>query len=228
MPAGTVACRDVRIGAPGQKKRQIVFIEAHHHKPGQSFALAPRISYDFETNEIGINIPVYVVRDEKGLFTGGLTIGWQSQTDEIVAGFLDKAYTPTIQTAVSVFTHNLKYLLIGFVLSIFYGAGAIFLIVYNASFSAAFIVQLTLKWANAIQLTGIALFHLLPESGGFILTAIAGATMSRAIIHEKKGGNAFKNVLQNAVKMLIIAIALILIAAFIETYVTATFFHNSI
>ena len=147
---------------------------------------------------------------------------------EIVTGFLDQAYTPTIQTAVSVFTHNLKYLLIGFVLSIFYGAGAIFLVVYNASYFAAFVVQIMLKWVNAVQLTGIALFHLLPESAGFILTAIAGATMSRAIIHEKRGGKAFKNVLQNAVKLLIIAIGLILVAAFIETYVTATFFHNSI
>jgi uncharacterized membrane protein SpoIIM required for sporulation len=147
---------------------------------------------------------------------------------EIVTGFLERPYAPTFQAAFALFSHNLTYLLMGFVLSLFYGAGAIFLVIFNASYFAAFIVQIITRWAAALQLTAVSLLHLLPESAGFILTAIAGATMSRALLVEKYKAQTFKNVLQNCVKHLIIAILLILLAAFIETYITATVFHRMI
>jgi len=145
---------------------------------------------------------------------------------EIVNGFLDKPYAPSMQTAIALFSNNLTYLLMGFVLSLFYGAGAIFLVVFNASYFAAFVVQIITRWAAALQLTAVSLLHLIPESAGFILTAIAGATMSRALLVEKYKAQTFKNVLQSSVKHLIIAILLILLAAFVETFITAMVFHR--
>ncbi len=147
---------------------------------------------------------------------------------ETVSNFTEQAYTPDTTTTIALFSHNIRYLLIGFVLSIFYGVGAIFLIAYNASFFAAFVVQLFEKWTAALQLTGISLLHLLPESTGYILTAIAGATLSRALIHERITGQQFRNVLRNCFLLLLSAILFVLSAAFIETYVTATMFHNLI
>ncbi len=139
-----------------------------------------------------------------------------------------KLYVPDIQTATALFSHNVKYLLIGFVLSIFYGAGAAFLVIYNASFFAAFVIELFSRWTTATQMAGMSLLHLLPESAGYILTAIAGATFSRAIIHEKITGEPFRNVLKNCFILLLLSLILILLAAFIETYVTAVFFHRII
>jgi len=147
---------------------------------------------------------------------------------EIITAFLDQPFTPTLSTALSVFTHNLSYLLIGFVLSIFYGAGAIFLVVYTTSLYAAFVMELMARWANAMTLAGIALIHLMPESAGFILTAIAGATLSKGIMHENLKSQAFRNVMQSCVKLLVLGIALIFVAAFIETYITAPLFHTLI
>ncbi len=147
---------------------------------------------------------------------------------EIITSFLGQPYVPDTQTTMALFSHNLMYLLIGFVLSIFYGAGAIFLVTYNASFFAAFVVELFNKWAVAGQLAAVSLVHLLPESAGYILTAIAGAEISRALIHEKLIGDAFRNVLKNCFIMMILAIVLVLLAAFLETYVTAPFFHSAI
>jgi uncharacterized membrane protein SpoIIM required for sporulation len=137
-------------------------------------------------------------------------------------------YFPEIKTAIAVFSHNVKYLLIGFLLSIFYGAGAAFLIVYNASLFAAFAIELFARWAPALQMAGISLLHLLPESAGFIMTAIAGATISRAITHEQISGDAFRNVLRNCFILLVLSLALIFLAALVETYVTAPFFHKVI
>ncbi len=178
-----------------------------------------------------------------GLLAGFLVLGFanaetlayqisQLEQDHLrptaIESFTRQIYMPDFQTAIALFSHNVKYLLIGFVLSIFYGAGAAFLVVYNASFFAAFVIELFTRWTTAIQMAGISLLHLLPESAGYILTAIAGATFSRAIIHEKLAGEPFRNVLKNCFILLLLSLALILLAAFIETYVTAVFFHRII
>jgi len=147
---------------------------------------------------------------------------------EIISTFLNQPYTPSMATVAAIFSHNIMYLLVGFVLSIFYGAGAIFLVAYNASFFAAFVVELYSKWSVAGQLAGVSLLHLLPESAGYILTAIAGAEISRALIHEKLASYPFKNVLRNCFLLLVFAVLLILLAAVVETYVTAPVFHSII
>lgn len=144
---------------------------------------------------------------------------------ELVTQFIQN-YVPTPDAALALFTHNLQYLLVGLLISIAYGAGSIFLVAYNASFFAAFVLQLHARFAIAPQLGLVSLSHLLPESAGFILTAIAGATLSRAMIKEKWGSQPFRNVLQNCLLLVFIGIFLILIAAFIETYVTAPAFQT--
>jgi len=168
-------------------------------------------------------------------FVNPAMLGYQQQQlvqehlkPEIIATFLNQPYTPDTTTAIALFSHNLMYLLFGFVLSLFYGAGAIFLVAYNASFFAAFVVELFAKWSAAGQLAAISLVHLLPESAGFILTAIAGAEISRALIHEKLTGDAFRNVLKNCFLLLLFGIMFILLAAVLETYVTAVVFHRII
>ncbi len=144
---------------------------------------------------------------------------------ELIVGFSGQPYVPELGKVVALFSHNVWYMLIGFVLSIFYGAGAIFLVAYNASFFAAFIVEIFSRWTSAYSLAGISLVHMLPESAGFILTAMAGASLSRALIHEKLTGDAFKNVLKNDFKLLVLAVFFVLLAAFLEVYVTASVFH---
>lgn len=144
---------------------------------------------------------------------------------DIISKFVETDYVPDAGKAAALFTHNLGYLLLGFVLSIFYGAGAVFIIAFNASFFAAFVLEL-LSWNMGGKLAGMSLTHLFPETLGFLLAAIAGATISRALIHEKLRGQPFRNVLQNGVKLLLWGIVFIGIAAVIEVYVTAPYFHR--
>ena len=87
-------CNDGAIGAPMRQRRKIVYLEYNHHRRGDAFAISPRLSYDFEKEETGIHFPAYLIRDEKGLFTGGIQIGWQSESDEVVTGiFVGKAFS---------------------------------------------------------------------------------------------------------------------------------------
>lgn len=146
---------------------------------------------------------------------------------ELITTFLAN-FQPTPDATLGLFSSNLEYLLIGLLVSLAYGAGSIFLVAYNASFFAAFVLQLFLRFAEAKTLTIVSLGHLLPESAGFILTAIAGATLSRALIKEKWGSQPFRNVLQNCFLLLILGISCILLAAFVETYVTAAVFKQMI
>lgn len=136
-------------------------------------------------------------------------------------------YAPSLSIAGALFTHNLSYLLIGFFLALFYGAGSVFLIVYNASFFAAFLLEITQRWAIT-HLGAAAFIHLLPESLSFILTAIAGTTLSRAFLCEQLKSQAFRNVLQNSVLLLMCAIILLAVAALLEVYVTAPIFQRII
>ncbi len=150
----------------------------------------------------------------------------QDLRPQAIVSFTQNEYSPSVHTALAVFSHNTRYLIVGFLLSIFYGAGAIFLITYNASFFAAFIVKIFSLWANnATHLSAVFLSHMLPESIGFILTAMAGASVSRAIVHEKLSGTAFRNVLKNDFFLLVIGLLFVLLAAFIETYFSAPVFH---
>ncbi len=175
-----------------------------------------------------------------GLLAGFLILGFLDHTflsyqhyqlqlehlkPELITNFVND-YQPTIDSALALFTHNLQYLLVGLLISIAYGAGSIFLLAYNASFFAAFVLELHIRFADTAWSLGlVSLGHLLPESAGFILTAIAGATFSRALIKEKIGSQPFRNVLQNCILLVFIGVVLVFAAAFIEAYVTAPAFQ---
>lgn len=129
----------------------------------------------------------------------------------------------------SVLTRNITVDLIAFLLSIAYGAGAMFLIVYNGSIFASFIVLL-IKYLSTTTLHATAVFstmliHLVPEISGFLLAAIAGGVISKALTKEKIGSNAFRNVVKDATVMFLMSLLLIVSAAFLEIYVTRGVFR---
>jgi len=72
---------------------KLVYFDMRWGPAFKGFAMAPRITYDFEEEESGISLPIYLVGDGKGNFNSGVNIGWQSETDEVVASFfIGKAF----------------------------------------------------------------------------------------------------------------------------------------
>jgi len=142
-------------------------------------------------------------------------------TAEVVSEFKESDYTPGVVDFGALISHNLAVIIIAFILSIFYGAGGLFLIVLNASVFAAFITFVIKQVGNAFQLISIFLIHLIPEMAGFLIAAIAGGVVSRAIMSEKFGSDGFRNVMKDALILLLISASLIVIAAFLELFVTA-------
>ncbi len=119
--------------------------------------------------------------------------------------------------------NNVGVALIAFVLSIFYGVGALFLIVLNASVFASFILIATETIGLKTLLGGVLLAHTSHEVLGFLLAAMAGGVISKALMKERIGTTPFQNVVKDATILLIISLAVIILAGILEVYVVPLF-----
>lgn len=147
----------------------------------------------------------------------------------VIDGFVAGTMQPSALHVLDIFAHDVIVVMICFILSLFYGASAIFLIILNGSIFASFIV-LVIRTIGQDAMAGLQAFlffliHLIPEISGFLIAAIAGGVISKAILHEEKGSKAFKNVFKDATVLILIAVGLVLLAAVLEVFVTARLFQ---
>jgi|SRR3989338_2763942 len=153
------------------------------------------------------------------------TVGEQMKVlgGEITIEQIKNFETNPLVHSLNLFVNNLGVAVIFFLLSFFYGAGAIFLMVWNASIFATF-VSLTIKnigkgVEHGFLLLGTFSMYIIPEIAGFLLAAIAGGVISKAVIVEEFMSNSFKNVVKDAIVLLLCSIVILLIAAFLEGYI---------
>lgn len=140
---------------------------------------------------------------------------------QAIEEFRENDYQRSFTDLFNLITFNVFVVVICFILSIFYGAGALFLIVFNASVFAAFISYVFKEISESLNTILLFLIHLVPELSGFLVAAISGGVVSRAIVDEKFASPGFKNVMKDALILLLISLVLIIIAAILEVYVTA-------
>jgi uncharacterized membrane protein SpoIIM required for sporulation len=142
---------------------------------------------------------------------------------------LDTGVHPNVAQFSGLFSKNLTVVLVCFVLSFFYGASAMFLVILNGSIFANFIVMFirTIVSDAALGIIALLLFmvHMLPEISGFLVAAIAGGIVSKAIMFETRGTKEFRNVFKDATFLMLISILLVLIGALLEVFVTARLFQ---
>ncbi len=125
-----------------------------------------------------------------------------------------------------IFSHNFTVMLLFILLSFLYGAGALYLVIWNASTLGVLIGQEVLReMAGGLHmgiLQGIISFlgligHGIPEAGAYFLGAIAGGILSVAIISPKYGWKDLRIIIDDIVFVLIIAVFLLWIGAIIES-----------
>jgi hypothetical protein len=142
------------------------------------------------------------------------------------------------QEIARILKNNLYVMVIAFVLSLFYGAGALFLITLNASIFASALANVVKSSLPGIGILsaysftlcnlGIMFFHLIPEVSGYLLAAIAGGVLSHAFIREKRSSKNFKIVLMDSIVLLIAAIVFLVIAAVIENEISKRLFTSGV
>jgi uncharacterized membrane protein SpoIIM required for sporulation len=62
--------------------------------------------------------------------------------------------------------------------------------------------------------------HLITEAAAYIMAAISGGIVSKAVIMEKPFSERFTKVIQDSLVIFVVAILLLLIAAYVESNIT--------
>lgn len=124
-----------------------------------------------------------------------------------------------------IFSNNMKVLIFTLLFSLAFGAGAIFILVWNASVISA-AIGIFAKGSLAGLPAGLLryMIHGLPEIGAYFVGALAGGILSVALIRKDLHGEGTSRVLQDSLLMVIIAIIILIIAALMEVYLTPLLF----
>ncbi len=142
----------------------------------------------------------------------------------------------------TILLNNLKVLLFCIIFSFLYGAGAIFILAWNASVVATAIgnfIRTKLSYlaslahvssaATYFQIISIGLLryltHGLFEIAAYFIAGLAGGLISVAMIRENIYTKRFSTTMLDAANLLIIAILVLILAAFIEVWITPALFH---
>ncbi len=125
----------------------------------------------------------------------------------------------------SIISNNVYVMIFTLLLSLIFGAGAIFVLAWNASVISAAIAIFTQNQIKDIPL-GVAryMIHGFPEISAYFITALAGGIFGVCVLRNGIQGKRFLHVLENTVILLFIALVIIFIAALIEVYFTPLLF----
>ena len=140
---------------------------------------------------------------------------------KLITGNATNITAPIVQ----IFTNNLNVVLISLVFALFYGAGAIYIIVWNASVMGFVIGSIARKSLGLIAMP-IAFtkyfIHGIPEMLAYIVAAIAGGTIYFAFIRgDLTDKDRIKRIVIDTVVLFIISIVLLIISAVLEVYVSS-------
>ncbi len=174
--------------------------------------------------------------------------GWYLLAPENVIRTLFSTQESTIRSIVTLTTgratgfgtlfvivaHNAQVLLVCILLSFFFGAGALYVLTWNASVLAVGVAnKLRSQLAAATQELGVAgyfttmhlsplayLIHGIPEMGSYIVGGLLGSTLSFAYLKGELRGKNHVLILEDSVALFVGAVMLLLVAGLLEVYVT--------
>ena len=145
-----------------------------------------------------------------------------------------------------IYLNNLKILFFCIIFSFFYGAGALFILTWNASVMGAAIGSFIKNsisnisasvsgaslagYANPVyfSIAALGLFryllHGLPEIIAYFVGALSGGILSVAIVKHDFHTKNFRHTLIDAVDLILISIVILFLAALIEIFITPVVF----
>lgn len=169
---------------------------------------------------------------------------FESQTNtinKINSGVTGMASRSNLGAFSSIFFNNVQVLIFCILFSFIYGAGAIFVLVWNASVigtaignyirtnlaSVAHLVGAE-RAAHYLNVVSIGLFkyviHGFPEILAYFVAALAGGIISVGVIKHDFKGRKFEHIVLDAADLLLLSLAILLVAAVLEVWVTPLLF----
>src|SRR3989344_2043021 len=164
----------------------------------------------------------------------------QSQTINRINA-VSGSFTSDLFVLSNIFFNNLKVLAFCILFSFFYGAGAIFILTWNASvisvaignvFRNGFSAYATsvgwTKLGGYFHIYGLSLarylIHGIPEVLAYFIGGLVGGIISIALIRQDFKGEAFGKILLDLSDLVLVAVGLLLIGVILEVYFTPYFF----
>jgi len=131
-----------------------------------------------------------------------------------------------IQRAMSILENNAIVMIFVLLFSLVFGAGAIFVLAWNASVIAGAIGIFTKYDLMGIP-KGLAryMIHGFPEIAAYFITALAGGMFGVSFLRNGFRDKTFLRVIENIVILLFLAIFILIGAAAMEVYLTPTLFN---
>src|SRR4030042_1149116 len=125
----------------------------------------------------------------------------------------------------SIIENNVYVMIFTLVFSLIFGAGAIFILVWNASVISA-AVGIFAKYRISDIPVGIAryIIHGFPEIAAYFITALAGGIFGVGLIRHGIRDEKFLRVVENVIILIFISLIILIIAALLEVYITPILF----
>lgn len=140
-----------------------------------------------------------------------------------------------------IFLNNVRVLVFCILFSFLYGAGAIFVLTWNATIIGTAMGNIMKSGVDKIaEYTGIAAvgghaqilgyailryaIHGIPEILGYFVAGLAGGIISIAIVRHDMGTRKFEHVLLDSADLILISLLIMFIAGILEVWVTPVFF----
>lgn len=179
------------------------------------------------------------------LSSGTINILFQTQTATINAinGRItaNLSFDANVSFFSKIFLNNIKVLIFCILFSFVYGAGAIFILIWNASVIGAAIGNFMRselakiahlvgfdKIAHYLQIIGIGLLkysiHGIPEILAYFIGGLAGGIIGIAIIKHDFGTAKFEHILLDSADLLLLSFGVLFVAAVLEVFVTPVIF----
>ncbi len=135
------------------------------------------------------------------------------------------AFLTAKEKIVNIFANNIYVLIFTLVFSLIFGAGAIFILAWNASvISAAIGIFSNSNILNFPLALARYMIHGIPEIAAYFSGALAGGIISVAVINHDIHSERFWTILQDSLNMVIISVIILFIAALIEVFITPVLF----
>ncbi|MCH8329617.1 MAG: stage II sporulation protein M, partial [Nanoarchaeota archaeon] len=126
----------------------------------------------------------------------------------------------------AIISNNIYVMLFTLLFSLIFGAGAIFILAWNASVIAAAIGVFTNYQITQIPLGLLRyMIHGFPEIAAYFITALAGGIFGVGILRNGIKSKMFVRLAENTAIMLFISIIILIFAAIIEVWFTPILFN---
>lgn len=125
----------------------------------------------------------------------------------------------------NIFSNNIYVLIFTIIFSLAFGAGAIFILAWNASVIAAAIGIFAKGQISNIPLGFLRyMIHGIPEIAAYFFGALAGGIISVAVIRKDLHGDNMWKISEDSLLLIIIAIVILFLAALAEVFITPQIF----